>query len=55
MAGMRLWKCGQFERKTSLTLLAVNHALPGHSISTEQVEIIFPNGPEPATELYPAH
>ncbi|HZJ24497.1 MAG TPA: hypothetical protein VFD54_14355, partial [Anaerolineales bacterium] len=30
-----------------LTLLSVNHALPSHSISTEQVEIVLSGGPEP--------
>jgi xylan 1,4-beta-xylosidase len=35
------------QKETHLTLLAVNHALPGHSISNEQVEIILSEGPEP--------
>jgi xylan 1,4-beta-xylosidase len=30
-----------------LTLLSVNHALPRHEISTEQVQIMLSNGPEP--------
>jgi len=30
-----------------LSFLCVNHALPGHSISTEQVEITLANSPEP--------
>jgi xylan 1,4-beta-xylosidase len=34
-------------KENQLTLLAVNHALPDHSISTEQVEIILSNLPEP--------
>ena len=35
-------------KENQLSLLAVNHALPGHSISTETVEIMLTNGLEPA-------
>ncbi|HEY3476351.1 MAG TPA: hypothetical protein VGK56_17185, partial [Anaerolineales bacterium] len=35
------------QKESQLTLLAVNHALPGHPISTEQVEIMISKGPEP--------
>jgi xylan 1,4-beta-xylosidase len=34
-------------KENQLTLLCINHALPGHSISSEQVEITIPNSPEP--------
>jgi xylan 1,4-beta-xylosidase len=34
-------------KKNQITLLAANHALPGHSISTEQVEITLSEIPEP--------
>jgi xylan 1,4-beta-xylosidase len=34
-------------KENQITLLAVNHALPGASISTEQVEIVLSNGLEP--------
>jgi xylan 1,4-beta-xylosidase len=36
-----------FRNENQLTLLAVNHALPSHSISTETVEIMLTNGLEP--------
>ena len=35
------------QKENQLTLLSVNHALPGHSISTEQVEILVSKSPEP--------
>ena len=34
-------------KENRLTLLAVNHALPGHSISREEVDIMLPDAPEP--------
>src|SRR6266498_2841165 len=34
-------------KETQLTMLSVNHALPGHSISNEQVELILSEAPEP--------
>src|SRR5687767_3614854 len=34
-------------KKNQLTLLSINHALPGHAISTEQVEIMLSEGLEP--------
>jgi xylan 1,4-beta-xylosidase len=34
-------------KENQLTLLTVNHALPDHSISTEQVEVTLSNLPEP--------
>ena len=34
-------------KENQLSLLCVNHALPGHLISTEEVEIILSNSPEP--------
>ena len=34
-------------KENQLSLLAVNHALPGHSISSEQVEILLSKSPAP--------
>jgi xylan 1,4-beta-xylosidase len=34
-------------KESQLSLLAVNHALPGHSMSSERVEIMLSNAPEP--------
>jgi xylan 1,4-beta-xylosidase len=38
-------------KENQLVLLSVNHALPGHPISTERVEIILDKAPEPSSSF----
>jgi xylan 1,4-beta-xylosidase len=38
-------------KENQLVLLSVNHALPGHPISTEHVEIILDKAPEPSNSF----
>jgi xylan 1,4-beta-xylosidase len=41
--------CSVIQKESSVTVLLTNHATPGHSIETEQIEIRLDNASEPAT------
>ena len=41
--------CSVIQQNRSVTVLLTNHATPGHSIETEQIEIRLDNAPEPVT------